>query len=201
MKKFIVSVLMLCLIVACDNSNKVKIDSSEIQKVSPILKNDSLIFRGLLIYHSSNYPLSKIKTQLHRVSTWNDTMFKLQTDTDTLESLNYHSQKLSTNCKSLVFKKIAYVNSLIWNLDESESKLWLNEIHFDSKEDFNQAKFMMDKNMPKSDFGMVSTSYYSWFTSNQNIYLLQFCEVLGPEIEPKVDYLEKAKVDFENLLR
>jgi hypothetical protein len=199
MKKIVFNFLILFLILACNNVQKNK--SIETQNVSPVLKNDSLIFRGLLIYHSSNYPLSKIKTQLHRVSTWNDTTFKLQTDSDTLESLNYHSQKLSTNCKSLVFKKIAYVNSLIWNLDKSESKLWLNEIHFDSKEDFNQAKFMMDKNMPKFELGMVSTSYYSWFTSNQNIYLLQFCEVLGPEIEPKVDYLEKAKIDFENLLR
>jgi hypothetical protein len=201
MKKFIFSVSMLFLIASCNDVNKGKNDSFEIQKISPILKNDSLIFSGLLICRSSNYPLSKIKTQLHRVSTWNDTTFKLQTDSDTLESLNYHSQKLSTNCKSLVFKKIAYINSLIWNLDKSESKLWLNEIHFDSKEDFNQAKFRMDKNMPKFELGMVSTSYYSWFTSNQNIYLLQFCEVLGPEIEPKVDYLEKAKIDFENLLR
>lgn len=192
---------MLCPITSCNDVNKVKIDSSEIQKVSPILKNDSLIFRGLLISRSSNYPLSKIKTQLHRVSTWNDTTFKLQTDSNKLESLNYDRQKLSTNCKSLVFKKIAYVNSLIWEIDKSESKLWFNEIHFDSEEDFNQAKFMMDKNMPKSDFGMVSTSYYSWFTSNQNIYLLQFCEVLGPETEPKIDYLQKAKVDFENILR
>lgn len=201
MRKTIFTVSMLCLIVACKNANKDKNNSFEIQKVVPILKNDTMVFNGLLINRLLNYPLSKIKTQLHRVSTWNDTTFKLQTDSDTLEPLNFHNQKLSTNCKSLVFKKIAYVNSLIWNLDKSESKLWLNEIHFDSEEDFNQAKFMMDKNMPKYELGMVSTSYYSWFTSNQNIYLLQFCEVVGPEIEPKIDYLQKAKVDFEYLLK
>jgi hypothetical protein len=173
----------------------------EVPTITSVLKNDSLIFEGLTINRSTHYPLSKIKTQLHRIYTWNDTLFKLQTNSDTLESLNYYSQKLSTNCKSLVFKKISYVNSLIWEIDKSESILWLNEIHFDSEQDFTQAKFMMDKNMPKHELGMVNTSYFNWFTSNGNIYLIQFCEILGPEVELKEDCLAKASIDFKNLLK
>lgn len=160
---------------------------------------NNIVFAGLGINRSANYPLPKVKTDLQKVSVWQDSMLTLQTYADTIGSLKYFAESLSINCKSLVFKEISYLNSLNWHFNgKTDTQLWLFEIHFDDKELLKRAKYMMNTNLPKYQLDLVGTSHYDWFFANNNIYLLVLLHNEGPESD--IDYLLKAKQEFEKLL-
>ena len=158
-----------------------------------------LIFEGMNISRSPNYPLKKIKTNLYKVSIWKDSMFLLEKSIDTLVSLKDERSFFSTHCKSLIFKEIAYVNTLYWNFNHSQSRLILSEIHFEKKEAFERAYFMLNKNMPRYELGMVSTSYFDWFKANGNIYFIRLAQIFEGEEDSL--YLSKAKLKFQELLK
>lgn len=158
------------------------------------------IFEGLHIYRSEKYPLSKVKTHLNKVLIWRDSLLKLENSIDTLSSLQPYYKFLSVNCKSMVFKEITYINALSWHFKSaSDTELWLFEIHFDRKENYKRALFMMNRNMPKYELEDIGTSHYDWFMANENIYFVHLFYNEGPKSD--IDYLEKASFLFKKKLK
>lgn len=157
-----------------------------------------LVFEGINISRLPNYSLKKITTNLNKVAIWKDSMFLLEKSIDTLDSIKGEHSFFSIHCKSLIFKEIAYVNTLYWNLSQSESRLILKEIHFEKKETLERAYFMLNRNMPRYELGMVSTSQFDWFKANGNIYFIWLAQILGDEEDNQ--YLPKAKLKFQELI-
>jgi hypothetical protein len=169
-------------------------------KESKGFSQNNILFEGLVIHRSSTYPLMKVKTHLNKIQPWQDSLLKLDTHTDSLASLSSFSKYLSLNSKTLVFNHISYLNALHWTFkNESDSDLWLFEIHFDNPQDHKKALFMMNKNLPKYQLEMVGSSYYKWLSIENNIYLIRIFHNEGSESD--IDYLEiteqKIKAIFE----
>ena len=158
-----------------------------------------LIFEGINISRLPTYPLKKITTNLNKVAIWKDSMFILEKSIDTLDSIKDEYSFFSTHCKSLIFNEIAYVNTLYWEISYSQSRLILKEIHFEKKEAFERAYFMLNKNMPRYELGMVSTSYFDWFKANGNIYFIRLAQIFEQE-EDNIN-LTKTKLKFQELLK
>ena len=57
---------------------------------------------------------------------------------------------------------------------------------------------MLNKNMPRYELGMVSTSYFDWFKADGNIYFIWLAQILGDEEDNQ--YLPKAKLKFQELI-
>lgn len=160
-----------------------------------------IVFEGIHISRSPTYPLKKIKTNLNKVSVWKDSMFLLEKSIDTLGSIKNDHSFFSTHCKSLIFKEINYVNRLFWNFNHSRFRLILSEIHFDKKEAFERAYFMLNRNMPRFELGMIGTLYFDWFKADGKIYFIQFNEILENEQQDDNFSLSKAKLKFQELLK
>ncbi len=164
---------------------------------------EGLVFKGLNISRYPNYPLSKVKTHLHRVVIWQDSILKLDTSTDTLSSLKGDMQFFSVNCKSLIFKEIIYTNSVYWDFINSSCRLALMEIHFPKIEILKRAFYMMEHNMPKYKLNMVGDVYFDWFMANENIYFIRLNnidDIEEPDSGRCIEFLSKAKLKFQELV-
>ena len=58
---------------------------------------------------------------------------------------------------------------------------------------------MLNRNMPRYELGMVSTSHFDWFKANGNIYFIWLAQILDEQDDDL--YLSKAKLKFQELLK